>query len=71
MADVTSESVRGLPSQPGPLCYHIDFGVIPAILSDENDAALRNLEVLRSEIIALRKWGEAWKQYALDYLPHQ
>jgi len=61
----SSEGKRGLPRQPGPLCYHLDFGIWPNIESGDLLRCSDNLEALREEIIALRAWGQAWKEYAM------
>ena len=63
-----SERTYGLPLQPGPLCYHIDFGVAPNIQSGNDAEAFKSLETLRGEIERLRAWGTAWKAFALDGL---
>lgn len=63
---MTSEEQHGIPPQPGPLCYQIDFGVYPALETGDVLAGERALTILRQEIITLRAWGEAWKQKALN-----
>lgn len=62
----TSEELHGIPRQPEPLCYHIDFGVYPAVVSGDVPRAETTLTILRQEIIALRAWGEAWKRLHLS-----
>jgi hypothetical protein len=68
---MTSEQYLGLPDQPGPICYHIDFGVVPSIQSGQLDRALGDLEILRAEVIRLRAWGQAWKDFARLNKPHK
>jgi hypothetical protein len=62
----TSEERHGIPAQPEGLCYHIDFGVHPALMAGDVPAAESALTMLRQEIVALRAWGEAWKRLALS-----
>lgn len=61
----TSETLVGVSEQPAALCPLID-AVLQLAKSGEPVQLIEDqLEVLRSEVIDLREWGQDWKEEAL------
>lgn len=73
----TTEEKLGIIAQPPPLCYSID-DIINFIERDDN--GLTNAEItqlnflienLRTQIINLREWGQAYKYKTIYLLEKQ